>query len=87
MASTADEANNLDEPNIEVISNTVENIWRIAEDGSLTKNKKKLYKSDILKSFPKKALYFSDEKSEDESNGNNGKISSGKRKKGNTKEI
>ena len=56
--SEADEANNLDEKNIEVESDTVQGYWKISQDGSLKKNKSKFYKSDSLNSLPKKSLYF-----------------------------
>ena len=51
--------NKLDQQSIEDISKYVENSWKIAEDGKITKSKNKWYKSEDLKSFPKKALYFS----------------------------
>ena len=43
--------------------------WRISEDGSLKKNKNKLYKSETLTRFPKKpTYYFVEEKSKSTSN-------------------
>ena len=37
----------------------MENSWKIGEDGEITKSKNKWYKSEDLKGFPKKAIYFS----------------------------
>ena len=56
--SKSEESNNLDQQSIEDISKYVENSWKIAEDGGITKCKNKWYKSEGLGVFPKKALYF-----------------------------
>ena len=57
--SKSEETNNLDQESIEVLSKYVENSWNIADDGEIKKTKKKWFKSDDPKSYPKKALYFS----------------------------
>ena len=44
---------------IQMISKNVENSWKIAADGELSKSKNKWYKSEGLKGLPKKELYFS----------------------------
>ena len=59
----------MDEKSIEQESINVERDWRISEDGSLKKNKNKLYKSETLTRFPKKpTYYFVEEKSKSTSN-------------------
>ena len=57
--SKADETNNLDQESIEALSEDVENSWNITDDGELKKTKKKWFKSEDLKGYPKKALYIS----------------------------
>lgn len=61
--SEADEANNLEEKNIEEESENVMGYWKISEDGSLKKNKNKFYKAEMLKSFPKKSHFYHAENS------------------------
>ena len=58
----SDETNHLDQESIEALSKYVEDSWNIADDGEIKKTKKKWFKSDDPKSYPKKALYFSVEK-------------------------
>ena len=62
--SKSEETNNLDPESIEEISNNVEKNWKIAKDGEITKSKNKWFKSEGLKTFPKKALYLSVENPE-----------------------
>jgi len=59
--SKAEEASNLDEKSIGLESLNVERDWRILEDGSIKRNKNKLYKSESLTRFPKKPSYYFDE--------------------------
>ena len=56
--SKPENTNDLDQQIIEDISKNVENSWKIAADGEISKSKNKWYKSEALKGFPKKEHYF-----------------------------
>ena len=57
--SKSGETNNLDQESWKVLSKYVENSWNIDKEGEIKRRKNKWFKSEDMKCYPKKALYFS----------------------------